>query len=666
MVSRNKNFKRGAAGLLGLALLVSTALAGPSIDAWDLQSAQSQERLRIRWSEPATVEMHEFPAARQVVVKIPGATLSNTGLPALNTSSSRVMQNARIQEVTFDDGREGVQLTLSMSRYHKPEMVATARFLSLTYNTASHGQPQPTSQENAPRLLLSNADFDAIEGGASFGSASSPSTGAGQAPAGNTINSPFFIPEDLTPEQRDPRAPALDRGMLATQELFDRQVDLDFKDADLQNIIRSIARRLSLNIIMMPNQVRGNVTVSLTNVRLGDALEAMLRANDLAYSIEQGGIVRIVPRSQVRASDKELVTRAISINWIDAADISSIINSFVSSDGTVEYSRESNVVIVKDVPEAVAEIQELIGRLDVPEKQVRMEVRMVDMSESAERSLGIRTNLTSRRTRTYTMLDEGGFDPTNPEFVVRPEYLGNIGVLPDTRGFFDFTMNEDINVLGARYDVDMRIRAQEDRGEAVTLAAPTILSLNNVPASIEIKRQIPYQDAVTSTQGQFATIKFADVGTKVELRPRITNNGFVSMEITPEQKILVGTEPTTGVPIIDERFALTSVTVKDEQTIALGGLRQFETTASEAGVPWIMRTPVLGWLFKNQTNTQNKLELYLFVTPSIIKDPEPTSYEYGLYEKIDYNWDLPDFYFDEVRARKSPRELEGDPYPTRR
>jgi len=139
----------------------------------------------------------------------------------------------------------------------------------------------------------------------------------------------------------------------------------------------------------------------------------------------------------------------------------------------------------------------------------------------------------------------------------------------------------------------------------------------------------------------------------VEVLPRITNNGFVVMSIQPEQILDTGRREF-GTPVTDERNLTSSVLVKDEQTIALGGLREFDASNSEDGVPYLMRLPVLSWLFKNQSNTQRKTELYLFVTPRIIKDPNPTLYQRSLYDKIDYNWDLPDWYFDEVRPRNAP------------
>jgi type II secretory pathway component GspD/PulD (secretin) len=294
-----------------------------------------------------------------------------------------------------------------------------------------------------------------------------------------------------------------------------------------------------------------------------------------------------------------------------------------------------------------------------------MEVRLVDMSESASRAFGFRTDFTESTDLTdFGVIDEDGNvsvgDDGILESVLRPESAGFVGFPYVGNSALQINHINDISIFGNRYTIDMELNAFEARNEAVTLANPIILSLNNKEAEIEIKRQIPYQDAVNTAQGSVATIKFQDIGTKILFLPRITNNGFVQMEITPEQKIQVG-QTETGVPIVDERNAVTSVIVRDEQTVALGGLRQFASTMGEDGVPWLLRAPVVKWLFKNQRNSQERVELFIFVTPHIVKDPEPTSYELGMYEKIDYNWDLPDYYFDEVIPRKGPRE-SPDPY----
>ncbi len=667
----------GVAGCLGLMLMTSVGWAASTIDAWDLQKTPGKERIRIHWSEPSAIQVNEFPSAQQIIVKIPEAALAGSGLNTLDTSKSAVLNGAKIQPITLSDGREGIQATFNLREWTKPTAIAGPRWLTITYDAP-----------NAPAaeaITLSNDDIEALDA-KSFGSAHAPQDGAGQAPGAEEPFAAFYVPPDLTQEEKEAQVSNTDVGMMNTMNLFQRTVNLDYKDADLQNVIRSIATKLKLNIILMPGDVSGRVTVSLNNVRLGDAFDSLLKANNLAYKVEEGGIVRIVPRDEVKSRDVETTTQSISINWVDAKEIVGVLKPFLSDAGQIQSHEQSNLVIVEDVPEKVVEVQELIRRLDAPEKQVRMEVRMVDMTTTARRALGFQNNFTSRAQKdlypfpgttgtiptlitdtekTITLPDGSTITETGkkiePDFdslLLYPTTVGQAGGAVAAAGGLDMAHRFSASILGTSFDIDARLTALENHDEAITLANPSVVSLNNIAASIEIKRQIPYLDATTSTGGSFATVKFADVGTKVELTPRITNNGYIIMDISPEQKIQVGTQnlSTTEVPIIDERFTETSVIAKDEQTIVLGGLRQFESTNSELGVPWFMRIPVLSWLAKTNTNQHRKLELYLFVTPHIVKDPEPSVYETAIYDKIDYNWDLPDYYFDEVTLRKSPNE----------
>lgn len=651
----------GIAACLGVMLQASAAMAGSTISAWDIQQSPGKERIRIHWNEPSSIQINEFPAARQVVVRIADASISQDDLAALNVSTSPVLESAKLQSVTGTDGKEAIQATLTFREWHKPAAVAGSKWLTISYDvpgSASKSAPAPSAAPAASGevMTLSNADFEALQAGKA-GSSAAPSTGAGQDAAATPAAEPFaqfYVPEDLTAEQKADQLGNTDVGMLNTLALFERTVNLDYKDADLQNVVRSIATKLKMNIIMMPGDVKGRVTVSLANVRLGDAFDSLLVANDLAYKVEKGGIVRIVPRSEVKARDKETVVQSIQINWVDAKDVIGIIKPFLSKDGVLQAHDTSNTIIIEDVPEKIPQVQDLIRRIDLPEKQVKMEARLVDMSERAFRGLGFQTTWTGQDTTTYNIIPEDGGDPSSPDLKTFPNYTANAGGVIDSAGGMKIGGRSDVGFFGQKFNVEATLTALEQHNEAVTLANPIIMGLNNTAASIEIKRLIPYQDATNTDQGSVATIKFKDVGVKIDITPRITNNGYVILDVNSEQKIDTGSPG--AVPTIDERKATSTLIAKDEQTIIMGGLREFSAVNGETGVPWLMRVPVIGTFFKTSTDRQTKTELALFVTPHILKDPDPSVYEQALYDKIDYNWELPDFYFDEVRTRKAPNE----------
>lgn len=217
-----------------------------------------------------------------------------------------------------------------------------------------------------------------------------------------------------------------------------------------------------------------------------------------------------------------------------------------------------------------------------------------------------------------------------------------------------------IHFFGNDWDISMQLNALEQRDLIEVLASPRICTLNNMPASIIIKEEIPYAETEKSELGVpvGVDIKFKEASTELVVTPYITHNGFVRMKLEPKHKIfrkrvIVGTrEDATDVPIIDERSAITNVIVKDEQTVALGGLRELNRKNMNARVPWLGKIPILGWLFKSKINEDRKLELILFVTPHIIKDPMLNPYEKNLHDQIDQQWHLPDKYYEEVNLEK--------------
>lgn len=640
---------------LGLSALALPGIAfshGIHIESLAYETSGGQDALLINWSEPTEFSVREFSSAGQLIMRFEGAHLSENFINhAPEATTPTALKDIRVNEVASESGESIVQLRMQLSPWSEYTVTETPTALRI----------QPIALKSAPQadsadvITLSNDDIAAL----GFGSSAAPKSGAGQS-ASNAPAPAFYIPPDLTSDERKVGIMESDFGMANTIAMFDRTVNLDFKDAELENVVRSIASKLKLNLVLMPGDLKGRVTVSLNNVRLGDAFDAMLRSNDLAYKIEKGGIVRIVPRKEVQVSDVETVTQSVSVNWVAAADLTKLLASFLSEAGSMQAHDQSNTIIISDVPEKVSEIQALIQRLDVPEKQVRMEVRLVDMTNSAFRGLGFSNSFSAQETLSLNTID-GATGEVSGDKISVPKTFGGVGGVVASGSGLDITQNSTMDILGRQYNLNSRLTALEQRSEAVTLASPTIVTLNNISASIEIKRQIPYRDAQNTAQGSVSTIRFSDVGTLVQITPRITNNGYIVMDIEPEQKILVQIDTATGTPVIDERIAKTSVIAKDEETIMLGGLRQFEAVNSEDGVPWFMKIPVLDILFQTTENRQNKTELVLFVTPNIIKDPEPSAYERAIYDKIDYNWELPDYYFDSV-AIQSSTAGRNEPY----
>ncbi len=642
-------------GLTGaLVLMAATALAAPTIRSVSVAQDERGDRLFLNWNEATAVQMDRFPETRQVVLTLPAAVLASQDVRRFELPASSAIEKAKLQEVTLASGQSAVQLTLTLREGADASPVVTPNSLTVLVTGArmpSLPAPAPLATEG---ITLTNADL------AEFGSPDAPVTGAGQAATGGSAPA-FFIPPDVSEaDRRDSTAD--DQSVLRTGEKFRETIkNLDVKDAELLFVLRGFAKKANMNIIVNPADVKGRITVSLQNVMIGDALDAILKANELAYKVEPGGIIRIVKRKEVRSTTKETVTQAVPINWVSAAEAKKALMPFVSDEvGKIEVAEAANTLIIQEVPENMVKMQELIKKIDAPQKQVKMEVRMVDLTDEASRTLGFRTNFASDATKPISSIDDNGAVTSVPEFRTQGG-AGSAG----TGSALNLRHLSTARFLGNSYDLDMQLNALEERAEAVVLANPVVMSLDNKPASIEIIRKIPYLSAQQGGDSGVVTVETKDSGIKVDLIPRITNNGYVQMEIRPTQLIFrelfavqSGGVTFTDYPLIDERKVVTSVIVKDEETVALGGLRQFESRETQSGVPFLLRVPFLSWLFKSTSTEQTRTELVLFVTPRILKDMTPNTYETALYDKIDYNWDLPDYYYDQVRPRKAPNETD--------
>ena len=448
----------------------------------------------------------------------------------------------------------------------------------------------------------------------------------------------FYIP----PTDKD-TTPKAATAMLPEEDIFAQLVTLRFVNADLQNVIRMIARQTGLNVIMARNQVAGIITLDLEDVPLGSALDAILKTHGLAFVREPGGIVRIVPRAEIRATTIELKTVHIPVNWVPAEKLASTLRPFLTKvDGAqIQADGETNALIITDTPPNVDTLIALEEKLDVPEKQVMIEMRLVDMGKTLLRELGINWALTQPG---YEFPDKGVFSPFS-----KP-YDGLLG--PDA---MTWQWGQSVSFLGEDFNFDLFASAYETRGLVSVLANPKVITLNNITAKIDITEDIPYTNTVIG-QGGITTeqVEFKETGIKMEVTPNITNNGYIRMRIKPDQRIYRGLVIVNDrqAPRVDKRIAETNVIVRDEETVVLGGLRQDTKNKLDMGTPWFMDIPVLGWLFKKNTIENKELELVMFVTPHIIKEPSLTEVEKLEYQKIDTGWNLPEEFFAEKEEEK--------------
>lgn len=406
-----------------------------------------------------------------------------------------------------------------------------------------------------------------------------------------------------------------------------QKISLDFQDAEVSNVLRLIADVSGLNMVV-GEEVKGKVTLKLFNVPWDQSLDIILKSKGLGQ-VREGNIIRIdtnpniakqqdeaakAKEAQVKAED--LKTLIIPINYAKATDLSTTLKKNLSSRGELTVNEATNSLIAKDVPQNIADIQQLIKLLDLPTPQVLIETRIVQANTNFARDLGVQWGLSAKDTfgGNQLALNAGpssadGFAGQIPNFAVNLPASGGAGSI----GNVGFTLG---HLTGSNpFNLDVRLSAGEASGETKIISSPRIVTLDNREAVIQQGDSVPFEtvsDKGTQTQ-------FIDATLNLTVTPHITPNGSVIMKIKATKNAIGDFRSRLGAPSISKREAATEVMVQDGETTVIGGI--FETTNSETetGVPWLAKIPGLGWLFKRQSVSDQNRELLIFITPSIVK-----------------------------------------------
>jgi len=406
-----------------------------------------------------------------------------------------------------------------------------------------------------------------------------------------------------------------------------QKISLDFQDAEVSNVLRLIADVSGLNMVV-GEEVKGKVTLKLFNVPWDQSLDIILKSKGLGQ-VREGNIIRIdtnaniakqqdeaakAKEAQVKAED--LKTLIIPINYAKATDLSTTLKKNLSSRGELTVNDATNSLIAKDVPQNIADIQQLIKLLDLPTPQVLIETRIVQANTNFARDLGIQWGLSAKDTFGGNQLtlnagpsSSDGFAGQIPNFAINLPASGGAGPV----GNVGFTLG---HLTGTNpFNLDLRLSAGEASGETKIISSPRIVTLDNREAVIQQGDSVPFEtvsDKGTQTQ-------FVDATLNLTVTPHITPNGSVIMKIKATKNAIGDFRSRLGAPSISKREAATEVMVQDGETTVIGGI--FETTNSETetGVPWLAKIPGLGWLFKRQSVSDQNRELLIFITPSIVK-----------------------------------------------
>lgn len=452
---------------------------------------------------------------------------------------------------------------------------------------------------------------------------------------------------------------------------------------DMVDFLRFLALRGNLNIILS-KEVSGQVKLMVKEVTLGDALEIALAANNLSYEVK-GNIIKIMTDKEYRdlygqgfydsrqmkvvelkyANPEQVAkmlepvkstigkivydlttgtlilidtperiqamepviarteiptveriqptqTQSFVLQYGTVEDVQAGIATLLSKDfGKIRSDKRTKTLIVTDLPQNLEKIAELVALFDQQSRQVFIEAKIVQLSLTKENSLGVKW--------------EHVMNTVNPR-----ASISAASAFPLRLGSGDSGATLKYNTIAAGGDLSIVIQALEKMGDVKILSNPHIAAQDGEQATIKVVTDQPYSEVAYeggTTNVTAKTYKFIPVGVTLKVTPRINDEGFITMKISPESSTISdwydgGGMAQHGVPVVKKSFAETSVAVKDGVTIIIAGMIEEQKNETVTGLPGLSRIPLLGVLFRSKSSSLRKVETIVFLTPRIVTGAE--------------------------------------------
>ncbi|MEM7435978.1 MAG: type IV pilus secretin PilQ [Myxococcota bacterium] len=422
-----------------------------------------------------------------------------------------------------------------------------------------------------------------------------------------------------------------------------RRIDLDFKDADIHNILRLLSEVGGVNVVTADN-VAGTVTIRMKDVPWDQALDVVLQAKGLGM-VRQGNLIRVAPLSQLeqereaaiaRQKQQEqlapLETRLVPVSYAEAQNLQPRVRELLSERGSVSVDDRTNMLIVRDIVGQLDNVEDLVRSLDTQTPQVLIEARIVEAASTYSRDIGIQWGGSAT-------LSSATGNPTGLRF---PSDIGIAGGVPidnaPTQGLSPFTptvanpnfavnlpavtgngsggaLGLSLGSLSGAVNLNVRLSAAEAAGSVRIISSPRVLTLDNEEASISQGTLIPFSQV--SAQG--VNTAFQEAKLELNVTPHVTADGSVAMNVRiTRNEPDFGNTGANGDPTILEREAQTQLLVDDGDTAVIGGIYTRNTGRNIDQVPFFGDIPVLGVLFKRRRFNESRNELLIFLTPRIV------------------------------------------------
>lgn len=428
-----------------------------------------------------------------------------------------------------------------------------------------------------------------------------------------------------------------------------QKLSLNFQNIEVRSLLQVIADFTNFNIVTS-DSVTGAVTLRLQDVPWDQALEIILQAKGLGVK-KNGNVLWIAPRDEIAAKEKleresnvalegleNLRTQGFQLNYAKAAEVADGLNGvggtgntrILSSRGSVIKEVRTNQIFVTDVGSKLEAIQQLISKLDIAVRQVLIEARIVEASDTFGKSLGVKLGGNDLRAQRG---GDGGYQVVGDNRLAFGTNYGNAVASSGAGGAVDLTSNfVNLPAIGqggaspatfalslfssaANRFLNLELSALEADGKGKIVSSPRVVTADQKEASIEQGVEIPFQRATNSGA---TAIDFVKANLSLRVTPQITPEGSIIMDVEVT-KNSVGQATAAGLAINTKRVR-TQVLVDNGGTVVIGGIFELTESENETKVPFLGDLPGVGNLFKSRAKVANKQELLVFITPKVMTD----------------------------------------------
>ncbi|HTX14791.1 MAG TPA: type IV pilus secretin PilQ [Candidatus Baltobacteraceae bacterium] len=672
-VSRDSSATAPPAPVVVPAAATEAAPASPSlIRNVTISENGGKTQVTVTGSSPLDVHSMRLQNPDRLVLDFPSAHLAtrvsrvpsdaepvrDVRIAQFTPETSRVVVDMR-QAATYDIQSVGNDVTITFASNSTSEPVITpASDVTTTQNLPPHNAPKfsrisdvPAPSVALPRQLTQRSAALASQDGGQIqpqgvAGAMAAAQSQGAAPSGVPEGNPAVVPASSA-------APAGDSGMSfaggqsappTSARYTGEPISVNLKDVDLADFFRLIHEISGLNVVVDPS-VKGTLTIVLDNVPWDQALDIVLKNNDLDKQLD-GNVLRIATRATLKAEAQEeadlakaqaeatdVVTTTRVLSYAKATTVAATLKKFLSSRGDMLADDRTNTLIIRDIPSTFPVIDNLLRQLDRKSQQVEIEARVVAANRSFAREIGSilgasagaysggSSNLISGDGNVGA--SPGYFGPCPPVFigtsctVPTPGSTPNLVQIPLLTNLGSTAPTSGISYMfqSANFALDAVINAAESKGVGKLLSQPKIITQNNEKGTAKQGTKIPVQTVVNNT----VSVQFVDAVLELDVTPQITADGTVYMDVTVENdQIDNGIPRVQGIPAIDTQSVETKVTVNDGATVVLGGMYITNQQTQINDVPVVGSLPIIGNLFKHTQVSTTSQELFFFLTPRIL------------------------------------------------